>query len=63
MILSLSRQYLQEVNADVTHFCRMFDYRNNGGDWGNSRDSIERSIRYITSRDPQVTAKADEKNR
>lgn len=63
VILSLSRQYLQEVNADVTHFCRMFDYRNNGGDWGNSRDSIERSIRYITSRDPQVTAKADEKNR
>lgn len=54
---------MKEVNGDVTHFCRMFDYRNNGGDWGNSRDSIERSIRYLTSREVQDTSRADEKNR
>ena len=36
---------------------------NNGGDWGNSRDSIERSIRYLTSREVQDTSRADEKNR
>ena len=63
VVYSLSRGYLKEVNGDVTHFCRMFDYRNNGGDWGNSRDSIERSIRYLTSREVQDTSRADEKNR
>ena len=38
------------VEADVTHFCRMFDYRNKDGDWGNSRDAIERAIAYLTGR-------------
>ena len=59
----LSRSYLQTVEADVTHFCRMFDYRNAGGDWGNSKDAIERAIRYLTSREPENRQKADEKNR
>lgn len=51
---SLSRKYLDEVQADVSHFCKMFDYRNSGpnADWGNSRDSIERAIWYLTSRSP-----------
>ena len=50
----LSRKYLDEVQADVSHFCKMFDYRNSGpnADWGNSRDSIERAIWYLTSRHP-----------
>ena len=59
----LAKRYLEELNADVTHFCRMFDYRNAGGDWGNSKDSIERPIRYLTSREPENRQKADEKNR
>ena len=59
----LSQAYLQAVQKDVTHFCRMFDYRNNGGDWGNSKDAIERAIRYLTSREPENRQKADEKNR
>lgn len=59
----LAKRYLEELNADVTHFCRMFDYRNAGGDWGNSKDSIERAIRYLTSREPENRQKADEKNR
>ncbi|OUP14030.1 DUF6062 family protein [Anaeromassilibacillus sp. An200] len=46
----LSQSYLQTVEADVTHFCRMFDYRNKDGDWGNSRDAIERAIAYLTGR-------------
>lgn len=59
----LSRAHLDVLGKDVTHFCRMFDYRNNGKDWGNSRDSIERTIEYLTARKPEVTQKADEKNR
>ena len=60
---SLTGKYLRELEKDVTHFCRMFDYRNKDADWGNSKDSIERAIHYITGREPQNTGKADEKNR
>lgn len=60
---SLALKYLHEVEGDITHFCRMFDYRNKDGDWGNSRDSIERAIWYLTSRQPQVETNAGEKNR
>lgn len=50
----LSRRQLAALHADVHHFTEMFDYRNNGedADWGNSRDSIERSIAYLTTREP-----------
>ncbi len=60
---ALAKNYLTELKADVTHFCRMFDYRNAGGDWGNSRDASERAIEWLTSRKPEVLDRADEKNR
>lgn len=47
---ALSLRYLQTVEQDVTHFCRMFDYRNKEADWGSSKDAIERSIAYLTGR-------------
>lgn len=59
----LSSEYLDVLQSDTTHFCRMFDYRNAGGDWGNSKDAIERSMQYLTSRKPRNDGKADEKNR
>ena len=59
----LAKKYLEGLSGDVTHFCRMFDYRNAGGDWGNSKDAIERAIRYLVSREPEARQKADEKNR
>lgn len=43
-------RYLQQLQGDVTHFCSMFDYRNKGGDWGNSKDAAERAIQFLTSR-------------
>ncbi len=52
---ALSRKQLAELRADVSHFCRMFDYRNSGdekADWGNSRDSVERSIAWLCGREP-----------
>ena len=49
--------FLEPVLGDtwciVTHFCRMYDYRSRGQDWGNSRDSIERAIWYLTTRKPE----------
>ncbi|WP_099205040.1 DUF6062 family protein [Scatolibacter rhodanostii] len=59
----LAKNQLAGLGDDVTHFCRMFDYRSKGADWGNSKDAIERSIEYFTSRKPEIQQKADEKNR
>jgi hypothetical protein len=48
----LCRKSLEELQHDVSHYCKMFDYRNAGpnADWGNSKDSIERAIYFLTSR-------------
>lgn len=52
---ALCHRYLTELRGDVSHFCKMFDYRNNGAeaDWGNSRDSIERAVWFLTTREPK----------
>lgn len=49
---ALSKKYLDTLYNDVSHFCSMYDYRNTGkdADWGNSKDSIERAILFLTSR-------------
>lgn len=59
----LTGTYMDEVQKDITHFCRMFDYRNAGGDWGNSRDSIERAISFLTAREVDASTKTEGKNR
>ncbi len=48
--LALSEKYLDTVSNDISHFCKMFDYRNAGkdSDWGNSRDSLERAIAFLS---------------
>lgn len=53
LVLSLLDHHLESVGGDVSHFCKMFDYRNSGpnADWGNSRDSIERAILALSTRD------------
>lgn len=49
---ALTEKYLSELEKDVSHYCKMYDYRNTGAnaDWGNSKDSIERAIRFLTTR-------------
>ncbi|RKJ39935.1 hypothetical protein D7X94_09900 [Acutalibacter sp. 1XD8-33] len=59
----LAKGYLEELSGDVTHFCRMFDYRSAGGDWGNSRDSIERAMEWLTARPTVAQQNSGEKNR
>ena len=46
--ISLTGNYLTKLIDDVHHFSSMFDYRNEGADWGNSRDSIERAVEFLT---------------
>ncbi len=43
----LAKKQLELLIADTTHFCNMFDYRNRDADWGNSRDAIERDLRFL----------------
>ncbi len=50
--LNLTKNYLKTLKGDVTYFCSMFDYRNQGGDFGTSKDAIERSIEYLTTEKP-----------
>lgn len=59
----LAKNYLETLSGDVTHFCRMFDYRSAGGDWGNSRDSIERAMEWLTARPTVAKQNANEMNR
>ena len=49
---ALVKKGLEELIGDVTHYCKMYDYRNSGADadWKNSKDSIERAIKFLTTR-------------
>lgn len=50
----LTENYMNTLYEDVSKFCSMYDYRSSGkdADWGNSRDSIERAVGFLTSRQP-----------
>ena len=50
----LTEKYMNTLYDDVSKFCSMYDYRSSGkdADWGNSRDSIERAVEFLTSRKP-----------
>lgn len=62
---ALTGTYLLQLHDDISHFCSMFDYRNAESDWGNSRDSIERSVEFLTGEklvidDPSTTEETEE---
>ena len=44
--------YLNELYNDVSHFCKMYDYRNSGknADWGNSRNALEKSVDFLKNK-------------
>lgn len=48
----LTTKYIKILIDDVSHYCKMYDYRNTGknADWKNSKDSIERAIKFLTTR-------------
>ncbi len=39
--------YFDELRGDVSHFCKKFDYRYENEPWGNSKDSVERAIKFL----------------
>lgn len=48
----LADDYLKILCEDVHHYTTMYDYRNSGpnADWKNSKDSLERSIKFLTGK-------------
>lgn len=47
----ITSDYLQSLCGDISKYCSMYDYRNAGSkDWGNSADSVERTIAFLTGR-------------
>ncbi len=46
-LLPLEMEALKRVQGDVNHFTKMFDYRNQGADWKNSKDAVPRSIEKL----------------
>ncbi|MBE6693358.1 MAG: hypothetical protein E7589_01140 [Ruminococcaceae bacterium] len=41
--------YLSELTDDVSWFCKKFDYRYDEEPWYNSKDSVERAIKFLRS--------------
>ena len=39
--------YLETLKEDLDWFCKKFDYRYAKEDWKNSKDSIERTVKYL----------------
>lgn len=45
----IEEKYLDELSGDVSWFCKKFDYRYNDEPWYNSKDSVERSMKFLRS--------------
>lgn len=41
--------YMQTLSEDVSWFCKKFDYRYENEPWKNSKDSVERAIKFLRS--------------
>ena len=46
---AIEERYLDELREDVSWFCKKFDYRYNEEPWYNSKDSVDRSIKFLRS--------------
>ncbi len=45
----IENKYIEELSGDVSWFCKKFDYRYDEEPWYNSKDAVERSIRFLRS--------------
>ena len=43
--------YLESLKDDVSLFCKKFDYRFDSLPWGESKDSVERSLKFLNGED------------
>ena len=46
---ALEEGYYAELNEDISWFCKKFDYRYEDEPWKNSKDAVERAIKFLRS--------------
>ena len=44
---AIEKRYIDELNGDVSWFCKKFDYRYDEEPWYNSKDSVKRAIAFL----------------
>ena len=44
----INENYIKALRGDVSWFCKKFDYRYDEEPWYNSKDSIQRSIKFLS---------------
>ncbi len=49
LVSAIVGAYFDELRKDVSWFCKKFDYRYNDEPWGNSKDAVERAIKFLRS--------------
>lgn len=47
VVSGVVRTYLEELTEDISWFCKKFDYRYDAEPWKNSKDSVERAIKFL----------------
>ncbi len=46
----ITGEYLHSLAEDLSKYCKKYDYRSIGGEWGNEKNAVERSIGFLTGR-------------
>jgi hypothetical protein len=46
---TIQNKYIEELKGDVSWFCKKFDYRYDAEPWYNSKDAVERSMKFLRS--------------
>ena len=49
---AIQEKYVSELRSDVSWFCKKFDYRYDEEPWYNSKDSVQRTIKFLSG-DPK----------
>ncbi len=49
-IVARQAEYMDNLSADVSHFCKKFDYRYEDEPWGNAKDAPERAIDFLNGK-------------
>lgn len=45
----IMKEYASSLSQDVSWFCKKFDYRYDSEPWGNSKDAVERAVKFLQS--------------
>ena len=53
---AIEEKYLDSLASDVSWFCKKFDYRYDEEPWYNSKDSVQRAVKFLSS-DPSEETK------